>query len=441
MDGEKFSVEAGKPILCKAAVARKPGEPLVIEEIIVAPPSHHEVRVRIICTTLCHSDVTFWKMKVYIFSLSISESLSACITASTLTVRFFLSVIACNSLKDYPAVFPRILGHEAIGVVESVGEDVDEVVEGDVVIPVFLPDCGDCADCKSKKSNLCSKFPFKPSPWITGDKTSRFTDVKGEVLYHFLNVSSFTEYTVLNTANIVKIDPSIPPSKACLLSCGVSTGVGAAWKTANVEAGSTVAIFGLGSIGLAVAEGARICGATKIIGVDVNQEKYELGGVYCNDLCLMLYFHFQTGKNFGITDFVNVGECGDKPVSQVINEMTGDGADFCFECVGLASLMEQAYACCRKGWGKTIILGVEKPGSQVTFPCSDVLVGGKTLIGALFGGLKAKSDIPILLKRYMDKELELDKFVTHEVSFEDINKAFDLLLEGKSIRCVIWMDK
>ncbi|KAJ6336706.1 hypothetical protein OIU76_006559 [Salix suchowensis] len=387
MDGEKVSVEAGKPIVCRAAVAREPGEPLVIEEIMVAPPGHHEVRVRIICTTLCHSDVTFWKM------------------------------------KDYPAVFPRILGHEAIGVVESVGEDVDEVVEGDAVIPVFLPECGDCADCKSKKSNLCSKFPFKPTPWMTGEETSRFTDLKGEVLYHFLNVSSFSEYTVLNIANIVKIDPSIPPSRACLLSCGVSTGVGAAWKTANVEAGSTVAIFGLGSIGLAVAEGSRICGATKIIGVDVNQEKFELG------------------KKFGITDFVNVGECGDKPVSQVINEMTGGGADFCFECVGLASLMEQAYASCRKGWGKTIILGVEKPGSQITFQCSDVILGGRTLTGSLFGGLKAKSDIPILLKRYMDKELELDKFVTHEVSFEDINKAFDLLLEGKSIRCVIWMDK
>ncbi|KAG6785603.1 hypothetical protein POTOM_007172 [Populus tomentosa] len=365
MDGENFSVEAGiKPILCKAAVARKPGEPLVIEEIIVAPPSHHEVRVRIICTSLCHSDVTFWK------------------------------------LKDLPAVFPRILGHEAIGVVESVGEDVDEVVEGDVVIPVFLPDCGDCADCKSKKSNLCSKLPFQLSPWMPRDKTSRFTNLKGEVLYHFLNVSSFSEYTVVDTAHIVKIDPSIPPSKACLLSCGVSTGVGAAWRTANVEAGSTVVIFGLGSIGLAVAEGARISGATKIIGVDVNQEKFEIGEVYCMIYGLMLYSHFHTAKKFGVTDLVNVEECGDTPV---INEMTGGGADYCFECVGLVSLMEQAYACCRKGWGKTVILGVEKPESRISLPCVDVVHSGKTLTGALFGGLKAKSDIPILLKRYMDK--------------------------------------
>ncbi|KAJ6731147.1 alcohol dehydrogenase [Salix viminalis] len=404
MDGEKLSVEAGKPIVCKAAVAREAGEPLVMEEIMVAPPGHHEVRVRIICTTLCHSDVTFWKMKDY----------PSCFSKNIWSRGYRLS----SNYGLTPACF-----HFLERVVESVGEDVDEVVEGDVVIPVFLPECGDCADCKSKKSNLCSKFPFEPTPWMPGDETSRFTDLKGEVLYHFLYVSSFSEYTVLNIANIVKIDPSIPPSRACLLSCGVSTGVGAAWKTANVEAGSTVAIFGLGSIGLAVAEGSRICGATKIIGVDVNQEKFELG------------------KKFGITDFVNVGECGDKPVSQVINEMTGGGADFCFECVGLASLMEQAYASCRKGWGKTIILGVEKPGSQITFQCSDVVLGGRTLMGSLFGGLKAKSDIPILLKRYMDKELELDKFVTHEVSFEDINKAFDLLLEGKSIRCVIWMDK
>ncbi|CAK7346071.1 unnamed protein product [Dovyalis caffra] len=395
MGGEKFSNEAGKPIRCKAAVARKPGEPLVMEEIMVAPPSRHEVRVRIICTSLCHSDVTFWKMKVL------------------------------------PAVFPRIFGHEAIGVVESVGEDVDEVVKGDVVVPVFLANCGDCADCKSNKSNLCSTLPFQLSPWMPRDQTGRFTDLKGEVLYHFLNVSSFSEYTVLDIAHLVKIDPSVPPNKACLLSCGVSTGVGAAWRTANVEKGSTVAIFGLGSIGLAVAEGARICGAAKIIGVDVNLEKFEIG------------------KKFGVTDFVNVGECGDKPVSEVILEMTGGGADYCFECVGLSSLMEQAYASCRKfanlrviqGWGKTVVLGVGLPGSQISIPSLDLLHSGKTLIGALFGGLKAKSDIPVLLKRYMDKDLQLDKFVTHEVNFEDINKAFDLLLEGKSLRCVIWMDK
>ncbi|GMP44545.1 hypothetical protein CsSME_00013436 [Camellia sinensis var. sinensis] len=346
---------AGKPIRCRAAVGRKAGEPLVIEEVIVAPPNPYEVRIRIICTSLCHSDITFWK------------------------------------LKDPPGYFPRIFGHESVGAVESIGENVDEVMEGDIVIPSFLADCGDCIDCKSKKSNLCSKFPFEVSPWMHRDKTSRFTDLKGETLYHFLYVSSFSEYTVVDVAHVTKIDPAIPPNRACLLSCGVSTGVGAAWRTADVEAGSTVAIFGLGAIGLAVAEGARMCGATRIIGVDVNPDKFE------------------TGKTFGVTDFVNSATCTDKRLSE--------------------------------GWGKTIVLGVDKPGAHLSLNSFEVLHSGKILTGSLFGGLKAKYDIPILAKRYMDKELQLDEFVTHEMSFEDINKAFDLLLEGKCLRCVIWMNK
>ncbi|KAL6995945.1 Oxidoreductases acting on the CH-OH group of donors With NAD(+) or NADP(+) as acceptor [Sarracenia purpurea var. burkii] len=378
---------SGKPIRCRAAVCRKSGEPLVIEEVIVAIPKAHEVRIRIICTSLCHSDITFWK------------------------------------LQDPPAFFPRILGHEAIGVVESTGECVEEVTEGDIVIPCFMADCGECADCKSKKSNLCSKLPFKVSPWMHRDETSRFTDLKGETLYHFLYVSSFSEYTVVDIAHVVKIDPAVPPNRACLFSCGISTGVGAAWRTANVEAGSTVAIIGLGAIGLAVAEGARLCGASRIIGVDVNPEKFEIG------------------KKFGITDFVNSASCKENSLSEVINELTGGGADYCFECVGLASLVHEAFACCRKGWGKAIVLGVAKPGTQLTLSSHDVLHNGKTLAGSLFGGLKPKSDIPILVKRYMDKELQLDKFVTHEVHFEDINKAFDLLIEGKCLRCVIWMNK
>ncbi|KAK4781523.1 hypothetical protein SAY86_015625 [Trapa natans] len=281
--------------------------------------------------------------------------------------------------------------------------------------------CGECADCMSPKSNLCSKFPFKLSTSMPRHETSRFTDLNGHTLFHFLFVSSFSEYTVVDVAHVTKIDPTVPPGKACLLGCGISTGVGAAWRTANVEAGSTVAIFGLGSIGLAVAEGARLCGASRIIGIDVNPDKYEIG------------------KKFGITDFVDAGKSGDKSLGQVINEMTGGGADYCFECVGLSSLVHEAYACCRKGWGKTIVLGVDRPGAQLTISSHDVLHTGKSLMGSLFGGIKAKSDIPILLKRYMDKELQLDEFVTHEVGFEDINKSFELLLEGKSLRCVIWM--
>nr|XP_007141579.1 hypothetical protein PHAVU_008G2078000g [Phaseolus vulgaris]ESW13573.1 hypothetical protein PHAVU_008G2078000g [Phaseolus vulgaris] len=376
----------GQPLRCKAAICRKPGSPLSIEGIIVAPPLPREARIRVICTTLCHTDLTFWNLQVS------------------------------------PENSPRILGHEAVGVVESVGEDVTEVTKGDVVIPIFLPDCGECIDCKSSKSNLCSKFPFEFSPWMPRDGTSRFKNLKGEIIHHFLCISSFSEYTVVDIAYLTKIDPTIPPNMACLLSCGVSVGVGAASITAGVEPGSTVAVFGLGSIGLAVAEGARLCGATKIIGVDVNPEKYEIG------------------KKFGLTDFVHAGESEDKSVSQIIIEMTGGGADYCFECAGKASLMEEAYTSCRKGWGKTIVLGMDKP-SKLTLSCSELLVSGKSLKGCLFGGLKPKSHVPILIKRYMDKELNLDEFVTHEVQFEDINKAFDLLIEGNSLRCVIWMDK
>ncbi|KAK8466969.1 hypothetical protein PHAVU_008G207700 [Phaseolus vulgaris] len=377
----------GQPLRCKAAICRKPGSSLSIEEIIVAPPLPREARIRIICTSLCHTDVTFWNMQVP------------------------------------PETSPRILGHEAVGVVESVGEDVTEVTKGDVVVPIFLPDCGECIDCKSSKSNLCSKFPFEFAPGMPRDGTSRFKNLKGETIEHFMFVSSFSEYTVVDIAHLTKIDAAIPPNMACLLSCGVSTGVGAAWIAAGVEPGSTVAVFGLGSIGLAVAEGARLCGATKIIGVDVNPEKYEIG------------------KKFGLTDFVHAGESEDKSVSQVIIEMTDGGADYCFECVGKTSLMEEAYASCRKGWGKTIVLGLEKPGSKLSLSCSEVLVSGKSLEGCLFGGLKPKSHVPILVKRYMDKELNLDEFVTHEVQFQDINKAFDLLIQGNSLRCVIWMDK
>ncbi|KAK7306762.1 hypothetical protein VNO77_44718 [Canavalia gladiata] len=376
----------GQPIRCKAAVSRGPGEPLIIEEIIVAPPKTHEVRIRIICTSLCHSDVTFWKM------------------------------------KDPPGYFPRILGHEAIGVVESVGKDITEVTKGDVVIPIFIPDCGECIDCKSTKSNRCSNFPFDVHPWMPRDHTTRFTDLNGEIIHHFMFISSFSEYTVVDIVNVLKIDPEIPPNKACLLSCGVSTGIGAAWRTAGVEPGSTVAIFGLGSIGLAVAEGARFCGATRIIGVDTIPEKIKIA------------------KKFGVTDFIDPKECGDKTVSQVIVEMTNGGADYSFECVGVAALVHEAFASCRKGWGKTIVLGVDKPGAYISLNSMEVLLDGKSLMGSLYGGLKPKTHVPLLLKRYMDKELNLDEFVTHEVGFKDINQAFDLLHKGQSLRCVIWMD-
>ncbi|CDP04608.1 unnamed protein product [Coffea canephora] len=384
---QESSNTAGKPIHCKAAVARKAGEALVIEEIIVAPPKAHELRVRVLCSALCFSDIHFWR------------------------------------LKEPHGYYPRIFGHETVGVVESVGEGVEDVKVGDTVIPSFLAYCGECPDCTSLKSNQCSKLRFELSPYIR-DGTSRFSDTKGQTIYHFGYTSGFSEYTVVDITHVTKVDPALRASRACLLGCGVSTGVGAAWKTADVEAGSTVAIFGLGVIGLSVAEGARLRGAKRIIGVDLNPEKAEIG------------------KKVGVTHYLNPTDLGGKSASEVILEMTdGLGADYCFECVGLPSLGQEAFTCCRKGWGKTVILGVDKPDSQLILNSLVNSHSGKSITGVQYGGLKPNIDIPILAKRYLDKELQLDLFVTHEVKLEDINKAFKLLIEGKCLRTVIWMDK
>ncbi|XP_020202126.1 alcohol dehydrogenase-like 2 [Cajanus cajan] len=377
----------GKPIRCKAAICRKAGEPLIIEEVELDPPKAWEVRIKILCTTLCHSDVSMWKM------------------------------------DSGPLVkFPRIFGHEAVGVVESVGEHVEEVKEGDLVVPVFLANCGECSDCKSPKSNQCTKFGNVYTDKMPRDGTSRFRDMKGEVVHHYLHVSSFSEYTVVDVTHVVKITHDLPVDKACLLSCGVSTGIGAVWKVADVEEGSTVAIFGLGTVGMAVAVAAKQRGASKIIGIDLNPEKFEIG------------------KRFGITDFVNPSDCKEKEksVSEVIKEMTDGGAGYCFECIGLASLMADAFNSSRDGWGKTIILGVDMHGSPLSLS-PYALLRGKTVTGSFFGGIKPKIDVPFLAKTYLDK-LNIDDFISHEVGLEDINKAFDYLLEGKSLRCIIRMN-
>ncbi|CAI9763601.1 unnamed protein product [Fraxinus pennsylvanica] len=387
MEAKCSSDSAGKPIRCRAAVARKAGEALVIEEIEVSPPKAGEVRIKIICTSLCHSDVTLWKLSA-----------------------------------GPGAVFPRIFGHEAAGIVESVGEEVEEVKTGDIVIPVFQSNCGECRDCKSQKSNACTKFPLQLSSGMPRDGTTRFMDSNGQPIYHFFSVSSFSEYTVVDISNVVKIDPDFPIDKACLLSCGVTTGLGAVEKIAQVEEGSTVAIFGLGAVGLAVAEGARLQGASKIIGVDLNPAKFEIG------------------KKFGITDFINPSTSGEKSVSQIIKEMTDGGADYCFECVGLASVMQDAFNSSRLSCGKTVLVGMEMHGTPLSINSYDILKG-RSLIGCIFGGFKPKSDLPILADKYLQKMLQLDKFISHEVKLEDINEAFELLHQGKSLRCIIWMHK
>ncbi|XP_021743579.1 alcohol dehydrogenase-like 2 [Chenopodium quinoa] len=385
VNGNSSSKTAGKPIICKGAVCRKAGEALVIEDVVVAPPKAWEVRIKILCTSLCHTDVSFWKMD-----------------------------------SGPIAVHPRIFGHEAVGIVESVGEYVEEVREGDTVIPVFFRECGECRDCKSTKSNVCTKFA-KYSSAMPRDEVGRFTDMKGEPIHHFLYVSSFVEYTVVDITSVVKISPQMPVDKACLLSCGVTTGIGAVWKVARVEEGSTVAIFGLGTVGLAVAQAAKQQGASKIIGIDLNPEKEDIG------------------KKFGVTEFINPKSCEDKKVSQVIKELTDGGADYCFECIGSATVMQDAFESSREGWGRTIILGVDVRGIPLSLDCVEIM-RGKSVTGSLFGGIKPKVDIPILIKKYMSEELLLDGFITHEVSFRDINKAFEYLINGQSLRCIIWMD-
>ncbi|CAM8979700.1 unnamed protein product [Rhodiola kirilowii] len=378
---------AGITIKCKAAVCRRAGEPLLIEEIQVAPPRAWEVRIKILCTSLCHTDVTFWKL-------------------------------------DFPpfAAFPRIFGHEGVGVVESVGENVEEVKPGDMVVPSFLAECGECRDCKSLKSNMCSKFKAPNPNGVPRDGSSRFKDSNGETLNHFLWVSSFSEYTVLDVTHVVKIGDGIPPEKACLLSCGVSTGIGAAWKVADIEEGSTVAIFGLGAVGLAVAEGARIRKASKIIGVDLNPSKHELG------------------KKYGVTDFINPITLGDKPLSQVIQEMTDGGVDYSFECVGSRAVFAEAFKSSRPGGSKTVMIGVATDGLPTSFEPHE-LYRGRSVSGTYLGGVKPKTDIPLFVQKHLDQELNLEGFISHQIEFKDINKAFELLEQGKSVRCIIWMEK
>lgn len=307
-------------------------------------------------------------------------------------------------------------------IVESVGEHVEEVNEGDTVVPVFFANCGECRDCKSQKSNVCTKFVDKHYNAMPRDTVGRFKDMKGEPIHHFLFVSSFTEYTVVDVAHVVKIPPLMPIDKACLLSCGISTGLGAVWKVAQVEEGSTVAVFGLGAVGLAVAQAAKLRGASKIIGVDINPEKED------------------TGRKLGVTDFLDPTTLGDKKISEAIKELTDGGADYCFECIGLTSVMRDAFESSREGWGRTIILGVEGQGNPLSLNCREMMKG-RGVIGSFFGGVKPKSDIPSFAQMYMNQELCLDGFITHHVGFQDINKAFEYMLQGRSLRCIIWVDK
>ncbi|KAF0731659.1 alcohol dehydrogenase class-3 [Aphis craccivora] len=370
----------GKVIKCKAAVAWEAKKPLTLEDIEVAPPKENEVRVKILATAICHTD------------------------AYTLDG------------NDPEGNFPCILGHEGAGIVESVGPNVKEFQPGDHVIPLYIPQCGDCKFCLSSKTNVCSKIRLTQGQGKMPDNTSRFT-CKGKSLYHFMGCSTFSEYTVVADISLCKVDSAASFDKICLLGCGVSTGFGAALNTAKVEPDSTCAIFGLGAVGLAVIMGCKAAGAKKIIGVDINESKFELA------------------KLFGATDFVNPLKY-EKSIQDVLIEMTDGGLDYTFECIGNVKTMRAALEACHKGWGVSVIIGVAAAGQEIsTRPFQ--LVTGRTWKGTAFGGWKSKESIPELVLKYLDNNLMLDEFISHKLPFESINEGFELLHSGKSIRTVL----
>lgn len=371
-------------IKSRAAVAWGPKEPLSIEEIDVMLPKKGEVLVKIIATGVCHTDA---------FTLS---------------------------GNDPEGIFPAILGHEGGGIVEMVGEGVTTLQKGDHVIPLYTAECGECKFCLSGKTNLCGAVRETQGKGLMPDGTTRFYK-DGKPIYHYMGCSTFSEYTVLPEISLAKINKQAPLEEVCLLGCGVTTGMGAVVNTAKVQKGDSVAIFGLGGIGLSVVIGAQMAGATRIIGVDINESKYDLA------------------KKLGATDCVNPQKF-DKPIQDVIVEMTDGGVDYSFECIGNVNVMRSALECCHKGWGESVIIGVAGAGQEIsTRPFQ--LVTGRVWRGSAFGGVKGRSQLPEMVERYMAGEFQLDVFITHTMGLEDINKAFDLMHRGESIRTVIHMNK
>jgi len=367
-------------IKSRAAVAFAPNEPLKIVEVDVAPPKAGEVLVRIVATGVCHTD------------------------AYTL------------SGEDSEGVFPAILGHEGGGIVEAVGEGVTSVKVGDHVIPLYTAECRECKFCKSGKTNLCSSVRATQGKGLMPDGTSRFS-YNGEPIYHYMGCSTFSEYTVLPEVSLAVIPKEAPLEKVCLLGCGVTTGIGAVLNTAKVEEGATVAIFGLGGIGLAAIIGAKMAKASRIIAIDINPAKFDVA------------------RELGATDFVNPKDHG-KPIQEVIIDMTDGGVDYSFECVGNVQLMRAALECAHKGWGESVIIGVAGAGQEIsTRPFQ--LVTGRVWRGSAFGGVKGRTELPGYVAKAQKGEIPLDTFITHNMPLEDINKAFDLMHEGKSIRTVI----
>jgi len=364
----------------RAAVAWEANRPLEIEEIDLEGPKKGEVLVRNIATGVCHTDA---------FTLSGA---------------------------DPEGVFPTVLGHEGGAVVEDVGEGVTTVKPGDHVIPLYRAECGECKLCRSDKTNLCLATRATQGKGLLLDGTSRFSK-NATTIYHFMGTSTFSEYTVLPEISVAKIDPSAPLDKVCLLGCGITTGIGAVWNTAQVEPGSTVAVFGLGAIGMSVIQGAHLANASRIIGIDINPEKFD--------------FAYQMGA----TECINPNDHADSIV-KVIVEMLDGGADYSFECIGNVEVMKAALECCHIGWGESTIVGVAGAGEEIhTRPVN--LVTGRVWRGTPFGDVKGRSGVPKYVDSYMSGDINVDDFVTHTMGLEEINRAFDLMHEGKSIRSVI----
>ncbi|XP_011081820.1 alcohol dehydrogenase-like 1 [Sesamum indicum] len=365
-------------ITCKAAVIRKPGEPLQVEEIQVDPPKPTEVRIKMLCASMCHTDI-----------------------------------LCCNG---FPApLFPRIPGHEGVGVVESVGDEVTHVKVGDTVMPLYLGECGECQNCSSGRTNLCHKYPLDFSG-LMADGTSRMS-VGGEKIYHVFSCSTWSEYIVLESYYAVKVDPRLSLPHASFLSCGFTTGFGSTWREVNVKKGSTVAVIGLGAVGLGAVKGAQIQGAAKIIGIDINELKQE------------------KAKAFGITEFINP-KLSDRSVSELIKEATGGlGVDYCIECTGVPALLNEAIEGSKVGLGTVVLIGagLEKSVELNYIP----LLCGRTVRGSIYGGVRAQSDLPKIVEKCVNKEIDLDHLITHEVSLAEINKAFEYMKHPDCVKVVI----
>jgi len=363
----------------RAAVAFQAGKPLEVVDVDLEGPKAGEVLIELKATGVCHTDA---------FTLS---------------------------GDDPEGAFPAILGHEGAGVVVEVGPGVSSVAPGDHVIPLYTPECRSCEFCLHPKTNLCQAIRETQGQGLMPDHTSRFS-LDGKPILHYMGCSTFSNYTVLPEIAVAKVRPDAPFDKICYIGCGVTTGVGAVAFTMKVEAGATVAVFGLGGIGLNVIQGARLVGASRIIGIDTNPSKVPLA------------------TQFGMTDFLNPTEVDDV-VAEIV-AMTGGGVDYSFECIGNVQVMRQALECCHKGWGESCIIGVAGAGQEIsTRPFQ--LVTGRSWRGTAFGGARGRTDVPKIVDWYMEGRLNIDDLITHTMSLEQINTAFDLMHAGESIRSVV----